>query len=145
MSVFFYSSLTDYIYIAEATDPDGAGPLIQARTYRNIDATMYGGEFSSQVVMPFDLFLKGTLSYVKGENDDTNQPLAEIPPLSGVVSLRYDNGNWYAELSERFAARQDRVDESLQESETAGWGGDRPQGRNLLGALGIAWRLEQSV
>ncbi len=118
----FYSSLTDYIYIAEATDPDGAGPLIQARTYRNIDAIMYGGEFSSQVVMPFDLFLKGTLSYVKGENDDTNQPLAEIPPFSGVVSLRYDNGNWYAEISERFAARQDRVDESLQESETAGWG-----------------------
>jgi len=103
-------------------DPDGAGPLIQARVYENINASMYGAEFGSQLALPLELFLKGTLSYVKGENEDTNQPLAEIPPLSGTVSLRYDNGSWFAEVSERMAAGQDRVDLSLSESETAGWG-----------------------
>lgn len=118
----FYSSLSDYIYISEVADPDGAGPLIQARVYENINASMYGAEFGSQLALPLELFLKGTLSYVKGENEDTNQPLAEIPPLSGTVSLRYDNGSWFAEVSERMAAGQDRVDLSLSESETAGWG-----------------------
>lgn len=117
----FYSSLSDYIYVGEVADPDGAGPLIRARTYRNIDATMLGGELSSQLALPYDLFLKGTLAYVRGENDDTDQPLAEIPPLSGTASVRYDNGLWFAETTERFADRQNRVDVSLEETPTAGW------------------------
>ncbi|MGB3209593.1 MAG: TonB-dependent receptor [Desulforhopalus sp.] len=118
----FYSSLTDYIYIVDSPDPDGAGNLIKARTYQNIDAEIWGAEFGSQIALPYDLFLKGTLSYVRGENTDTDQPLAEIPPLSGSVSLRYDNGSYFAEVTERFAAEQDRVDTSLNEEETAGWG-----------------------
>lgn len=120
----FYSSLDDYIYITEAPDPDGPGmgSLIRARTYENIDATIWGAEFGSQLALPYDLFVKGTLSYVRGENDDTDQPLTEIPPLSGSVSLRYDNGSYFAEVTERFAAKQDRVDTSLNEEETAGWG-----------------------
>lgn len=118
----FYSSLTDFIYVADQPDPDGAGPLIRARTYGNIDARLYGAEFSSQLVLPRNLFLKGTLSYVRGENEDTGEPLAEIPPLSGTLSLRYDNGSWFAEATERFADSQDRVDLSLQESPTSGWG-----------------------
>jgi len=117
----FYSDLSDYIYVVDAPDPDGAGPLIQARTYRNIDATMSGVEFGSQIALPLDFYLKGSLSYVRGENDDSNSPLAEIPPLSGNIGLRYDNGDWFAEVTERFADRQDRVDTSLSEKETAGW------------------------
>ena len=45
-----------------------------------------------------------------------------MPPLSGSVSLRYDNGEYFTEVIERFAAKQDRVDTSLNEDETAGWG-----------------------
>ncbi len=118
----FYSALTDYIYVVDRPDPDGAGPLIAARTYENIDATMYGGELGTQIALPLDLFLKGTLSYVRGENEDTDDPLAEIPPLSGMVSLRYDNGLWFIEATERFADDQNRVDKSLQEEKTPGWG-----------------------
>lgn len=117
----FYSDLRDYIYVVDVPDPDGAGPLIQARTYRNIDATLWGGELDSQVAFPLDLYLRGTLAYVRGENDDTNEPLSEIPPLTGSLGLRYDNGDWFAEATERFADRQNRVDESLNEEETAGW------------------------
>lgn len=117
----FYSDLTDYIYVVDAPDPDGPGPLIQASTYRNIDATIYGTEFGSQVSLPFNLYLKGSLAYVHGENDDTNTPLAEIPPLSGTFGLRYDNGLWFSELAERFSGRQDRVDLGLNEQQTPGW------------------------
>ena len=118
----FYSSVNDYINVAEAADPDGAGSLLQARTYENVDADIWGAEFGGQIALPYDMFAKGTMSYVRGENKDTNQPLSEIPPLSGSLSLRYDNGSYFVEAMERFASAQDRVDTSLGEEETAGWG-----------------------
>lgn len=120
-AALFYSDLSDFIYVVDAADPDGAGPLLPARSYRNIDAHIYGAEFGSQLALPFELFLKGSLAYVRGENDDSNQPLAEIPPLAGNLGLRYDNGEWFAELAERFADRQHRVDPGLNEQQTAGW------------------------
>lgn len=117
----FYSEISDYIYVVDQADPDGAGPLIRARTYQNVDAVFWGGEFSSQLALPFDLFAQGAFSYVEAENDETGNPIAEIPPLTGRASLRYDNGTWFVEVAERFADRQDRVDPVLQEVETSGW------------------------
>ncbi len=119
---YFYSSLQDYIDVTDLADPDGMGPLAPARSYRNVDATIWGGEMSGQFALPGDLYLSTTLAYLRGENDDSGEPLAEMPPLSGSVSLRYDVDRWFVELTERFAARQDRVDEELNETETAGWG-----------------------
>jgi iron complex outermembrane receptor protein len=102
-----------------------------AKSYANIDATIWGAEFGSQVALPYDLFLRGVLSYVRGENDDSGEPLSEIPPFSGNVSLRYDNSQYFVETMVRFAAAQDRVDTSLKEDETAGWGvADLKAGKN---------------
>jgi iron complex outermembrane receptor protein len=117
----FYSDLDDYIDIVELPDPDMMGPLGRARSYRNVDATMLGGELSGQVALPNDFYLSGALSYVRGENDDTDDPLAEMPPLTGNVSVRYDVDRWFVELTERFADDQNRVDDALLEEETAGW------------------------
>lgn len=121
-AALFYSDLRDYIEMVDLEDPDGAGPLGGARSYRNVEATLRGGELSAQLALPGDFYLSGALSHVRGENDQTDQPLAEMPPLTGSVSLRYDVDLWFVELSERFAARQDRTVESLNETETAGWG-----------------------
>ncbi|MGW8312716.1 MAG: TonB-dependent receptor [Desulfuromonadales bacterium] len=120
----FYSHIDDYINIVDVDDPDGPeiGTLPPAKTYHNVDARLWGGELSSQVSLPFDLFLMGKLSYTNGENLDTNEPLSEIPPLSGSVGLRYDTGTWFAEIQEKFAAKQDRVDDNLNEDKTSGWG-----------------------
>jgi iron complex outermembrane recepter protein len=118
----FYSNLTDFVYVTDQPDPDGAGPLIRARTYGNIDVSLWGAELGSQLALPASLFLKGTCSYVRGKNEDTGSPLAEIPPLTGTLSLRYDNGSWFAEATERVADSQSRVDPSLQEVATSGWG-----------------------
>jgi len=117
----FYSALRDYIYLVDVPDPDGEGGLPAARTYRNIDATLYGGELAGQLALPLDLYLAGTLSYVRGKKDDTDENLVEIPPLEGKVSLRWDIDSYFVELTERFADSQDRVDESLGEEETSGW------------------------
>ena len=115
----FYSSLDDFIYVTDVVDKDGLLPA--ARSFANIDAEMYGGEISGQMALPMDLYLTGALSYVRGENRDTGQDLAEIPPLTGNVALRYDVGSYFIEIRERFADEQDRVDETLQEEATAGW------------------------
>lgn len=121
-ATLFYSDLSDYVNIVDLPDPDGAGPLVSARSYRNVDATLQGGELSGQLALPVDLYLSGALSYVRGENDDNDKPLAEMPPLAGNVNLRYDGGRWFVEVTERFAARQDRVADELSETESAGWG-----------------------
>lgn len=117
----FFSDLDNYIYLTDATDPDGAGPLTRARTYKNIDAEMWGAELNLQSALPWDLFLTITLNYTRGENKEIDEPLAETPPLNGSASLRYDVDSWFVEAIERFADRQDRVAASLQEQETAGW------------------------
>jgi len=108
----FYSLLNNFIYLANK--PTG-------KTYTNIDAELYGGEIAGQYALPVDFYIRGTLSYVHGKNSDTDSPLAEIPPLSGNTSIRYDNGTYFVELIERFAAKQDRVDIQLNETETGGW------------------------
>lgn len=115
----FYSSLKDYITLTQGTVLSTG---FTAKTYQNVDATLWGGELNSQLALPMDLYLRGSLAYVRGENEDSNQPLAEIPPLNGSASIRWDNDTYFAEITERFAAGQDRVDPVLQEETTAGWG-----------------------
>ena len=130
----FYSDLSDYITLVPISDPDGPGigTLAKARGYANVDARIWGGEISSQVSLPFDLYMLGSLAYTEGKNRDNGEPLAEIPPLSGSIGLRYDIDSFFVEVTERFAARQDRVDTQLNEDETSGWGvTDIKSGLNL--------------
>lgn len=109
----FYSDLHNYVNLYS--------PSTSAKSYQNIDASMWGGEIGSQISLSYDLFLKGSLSYTEGENKDADEPLAEIPPLRGSVALRYDNSSWFMELAENMAKRQTRVDSGLNEQETTGW------------------------
>lgn len=109
----FYSRVDDYIHFYSPSDI--------LKSYRNIDASFWGGEIGSQASLPLDLFLRIGLSYVEGRNEDEDRPLAEIPPLTGRVALRYDVDTWFFEVAENFAARQDRIDKSLGEEETPGW------------------------
>lgn len=115
--------LYPYIYLVDVADPDGPaiGTLPAARTYQNVEARLWGGELSAQLALPLDLYLRGVLSYTEGKNEDSGEPLVEIPPLQGNVSLRYDRDTFFAEITERFADRQNRVDNTLNEEETAGW------------------------
>jgi len=127
----FYSRLDDYITVVDLPSPSAT--LLKARSFANAKAEMWGGELGSQVSLPADLYLLLSLSYTEGENRDTDEPLAEIPPLQGTLGLRYDVGSWFLELSEQFADRQDRVDETLSESETAGWAVTDLKGGVILG------------
>ncbi len=113
-SSIFYSDLTDFINLYQI-------PSKFEKSYQNIHATMWGAELGSQISLDYDLFLRGSLSYVEGRNESAGTPLSEIPPLSGTVSVRYDNGTFFLEAQENLASEQDRVDTGLQETTTAGW------------------------
>lgn len=119
-SSLFYSRLEDYITVSDITS--SLPGTLPARTFENVRAEMWGGELGSQVSLPADLYLLLSLSYTEGENLDTHKPLAEIPPLQGTLGVRYDVGSWFLEISEQFASQQNRVDKTLNEVPTSGWG-----------------------
>ncbi|MDD2541391.1 MAG: TonB-dependent receptor [Desulfuromonadaceae bacterium] len=110
----FYSDLQNYINFYQI-------PTLPEKSYQNIHATMWGAELSSQVSLDYDLYLKGSLSYVEARNESAATPLSEIPPLSGSLSIRYDNGTLFLEAMENLAREQDRVDPGLNETVTPGW------------------------
>jgi iron complex outermembrane recepter protein len=110
----FYSDLTDFIVVREADNT--------VKTYRNVDATMCGGEASGRIALPYNLFASGGISYTRGENDTDNADLSEIPPFRGSAALRYDVGTWFGEVEGVFAVRQSKTDTAVREQATAGWG-----------------------
>ncbi len=100
-----------------------------ARSFANVDATLTGGEVGWSLPLVFGrVFVSGDVSYVRGEQDGDPArgivpgPLAEMPPLRGRVSARYDDGRIFGSVEGVFAAEQDRVDASLNEARTPGWG-----------------------
>jgi iron complex outermembrane receptor protein len=117
----FFADVRDFIYVTDRPDPDGAGALKNARSFTNLDARMAGAELGAEVALPLHLFLKSSLSWVWGEQTDNGDALAEMPPLHGDLGLRFDLDWVFVEVTERFAARQGRVDAGLSESETPAW------------------------
>lgn len=109
----FYSRLDNYIALAE-TAPATKG-------YRNISATLHGGEIASRLTLPHHFSTRASLAYVHGQNLSDERPLAEIPPLLARLALRYDIGNFSCEVRETVADRQRRVDSALYEEASAGW------------------------
>jgi iron complex outermembrane recepter protein len=101
----------------------------QARSYANVDATLSGGEVEGSLPILFGrVFVSGSVSYVRGTQDGdatrgiAKGPVAEMPPLRGRAAARYDDGRFFGSVEGVFAADQDRVDVSLNEARTPGWG-----------------------
>jgi iron complex outermembrane receptor protein len=101
----------------------------QARSYANVDATLTGGELEGSVPILFGrVFVSGSVSYVRGTQEGdpargiAKGPVAEMPPLRARAAARYDDGRLFGSVEGVFAADQDRVDVSLNEARTPGWG-----------------------
>jgi iron complex outermembrane receptor protein len=113
----FYSDLADYIVVTNIRGIDNT----TVKTYQNVDATIYGGEASARVSLPWNLFASGRISYTRGRNDTYDINLPEMPPLMGGLSLRYDVEAYFGEVEWVASARQDRTDSQVQETPTPGW------------------------
>jgi len=127
----FASRVSDYITVYDQARR-GLVPGVmnaQARSFANVDASLVGGELGWSLPIVFGrVFVSGDLSYVRGEQDGDAArgiaagPLAEMPPLRGRLAARYDDGRLFGSVEGVFAADQDRVDASLNEARTPGWG-----------------------
>ncbi len=125
----FLNQVADTIVLADVKKvnmvPGVMNPM--ARTYENVDARLAGGEASAAVTLTGYLFFSGAVSYVRGTQDPRpelgilSENVAEMPPVTGRTSVRWDNGRVWGEAEGVFAAAQTHVDTDLLESTTPGW------------------------
>lgn len=94
--------------------------VVDASTRRNeniAEAELRGveGEWKWAPADMLEVF--GTVSYVRGDNEKTGQPLRDIPPLKVSGGLEYGRkeGGW-GRAEVRHAARQDRVPTGVSET-----------------------------
>lgn len=109
--VAFADRVDDYIF--RSGNADGVS------TYRNIDATLYGLEFSGDLRWAHHWETRGQLSWVRGDNLDDGGTLSDIAPLRGQLSQFYVADAWEAGLTARFSDDQDRL--GPDEVATAGY------------------------
>lgn len=121
----FAAHVEDYILQTRIgqRDVNGDGSPDNIRGFRNTDAEFFGGELEGESNMGALVF-RGDVAYVQGRNTDEGRDLPEIPPLGGNLSLELpatEGRSWSVETGMRFALRQDRIDQTFPEDETAGF------------------------
>jgi iron complex outermembrane recepter protein len=142
----FASRVSDYITVYDQARRAAVPGVMNAvaRSFANVDASLVGGELGWSLPVVFGrVFVSGDLAYVRGEQDgDTARvieagPLAEMPPLRGRLAARYDDGRFFGSVEGVFAADQERVDASLNEARTPGWGTMNATAGLRQGRLGL--------
>ncbi|WP_255434048.1 TonB-dependent receptor domain-containing protein [Carboxylicivirga sp. M1479] len=118
----FASLINDYISSEIRDDiPPKMPSAPGVRQYTNIkQAQLIGFEAVYLQKLTARLQHRLSLAYTHGENKDSNEPLAEIPPLDFryVLSGRYFNNRLRPQLNLRHAWQQKRVALSYGESST---------------------------
>lgn len=126
----FLNEVSDFVALASVKKVNAVPGVANAsaRTCRNVDARLAGGEATAAVTLSGRLVFSGALSYVRGTQEPRpdlgilSTDLAETPPLTGRASLRWDDGRIWGEVEGVFAGAQEHVDTDLQEAPTPGWG-----------------------
>ena len=96
----------------------GGSDVYQFRYYRNADnAMMLGGELSAVYRLPKGLELAGSASYTWGQNLELDEPMYLMPPLTGLVALRFKHDRFFGEVETRMAAPQNRVSTMLSDEQ----------------------------
>lgn len=101
----FYSRIEDYILTRSLPNCTMLG---NCESY-NVDATRYGGEADLAWRFAPQWTLRGSLAWVRADNDTMNTPLAQTPPLEARLGLDYSTGPWTLGGVLRLVAEQDRI------------------------------------
>ena len=103
----FYNDVDDYVTTHRVADA-----AMGTRTYKNVDATLYGYEITAhRVVAGIDTTLN--LNYTRGENDTQNRALPQIMPLAGDLTFEIKSAQSNYGLRINFADTQDRFDSKV--------------------------------
>jgi len=104
----FANKIDDFILV-QSNVKRGMGMMTRTvAIVRNIDATTLGGEAGLKYFITKTLNIDTSLAYVHGENNTEHQPLAQIPPLEGRISLNYNDQVWSFGSLWRIVAGQNR-------------------------------------
>lgn len=106
----YYNRVQDYIFRDTARGQAGILLNDKATVYRNIDATLMGLDLTAQHTFANQLSLNGSMSYTRGQNEETNNPLPQIPPLKLAMDVSYPMGEWLMGTRMNAAMKQSRVD-----------------------------------
>jgi len=114
----FYSDLDNYIYIKKG---------VSTNAFQNIDAKVYGAEFSASYYATDELTLDVSASYKRGKKDkaldgQTDTDLADIAPLKGRVGVGYEymNGSTFS-AEVQVTDSWDTIDSDNGEQEVDSW------------------------
>ena len=112
----YYNDVDDFVTTHRLDDS-----AMKARTYKNVDATLYGYELTAhRIVAGIDTTLN--LNYTRGEDDTQNRALPQIMPLAGDLTFELKSAKTNYGLRINFADTQDRFDSKvLDTGETAGY------------------------
>jgi len=104
----YQNNVNDFIGLAFlGTDPETGLQLAQ---FENTErATIRGAEFQLESYLSDSWTAFGNVTFIRGTDDKTGDPLPLIAPVKGVLGVRYQRAMWWSELDTRMVARQDRV------------------------------------
>ncbi len=115
----FRNVINNYIYPRFTGDTGRLDlPLYQFQGER---ALLTGLEGSVEWTVFSDVLLEVTVSQVRGTLTTTDEPIPFIPPVNGVLNLRYDRPSFFIGVGARGAAAQRRVGEDPLDLPTSGF------------------------
>jgi len=122
----FYSYLEDFISaIVDPNLPRKYMPNMEpkfAKRFINLEkAYQTGFEAFFNYYLTTHIILETDISYTYGQNEDFDEPLPQITPLTGHIGIKYDQQQYWINLKSRLADSQDRVAKSFGEEETPGF------------------------
>ena len=122
----FYSVLQDYI--TAVVDPDLPRKYMPmqeprfAKRFINVDDAMQTGfELSLTYDLTEAFGFSGDLSYTYGQNKSLDEPLPQVPPLTGHLGVHYRKEKIWVYANSRLVAEQSRISESFGEEATPGF------------------------
>lgn len=124
----FYSYLSNYILAkVDSSNKRLYMPCNEpkyTKVFGNVqDAYQYGYEFQLEGKIIDNLTYNASIAYLLGHNQDIDEPLPEIAPLTANFRLKYSPANiaGWIELNGRAVTAQDRISAAYGESETNGY------------------------
>jgi iron complex outermembrane recepter protein len=99
----YVGRIADYILFDYSQMPSQAS---------NINAMVMGGETGANWHFSPHWSLESSLNYAWGENRSDGEPLPQMPPLEGRMTLSYERDHWGTGLMWRLVAPQHRVAEN---------------------------------
>ncbi len=106
---FFRNQLSSYI-IPRNTGTMNYTLLLPVYATEGVNALLYGFEYEFTYNLTKSLTVETSGSYTVGEFVDTGNPLPQIPPYKGLLSVKYSTKNLSLFANSEFASAQNSVD-----------------------------------